>query len=400
MQKMFRNVTISSECVTNCHPDKMADRIADAILDEYLYRDENTRTGIEVMVKDNVVVLGGEVHSNAVVDCDDIVKHLYKHHFKFPENHHLQPENLKIINLIGRQSQEIHDGVDKEDGEIGAGDQGFVVGFATNETPTYMPLGHYFASQICRWIEQQATIGPDAKSQVVVEYDGEGNGSIKHILVSVMNPENTLDEIRDYIKRHITNGDMFENKGMYEKYIKDKKFEILVNPCGDWKIGGPVSDCGVTGRKIVVDQYGGYCNVGGGAFSGKDLSKVDRSGAYAARYIAKSIVAAGIADVAKVEMTYVIGEPEPVSINVVLDSNEDKISEIKEIILKHFPTRVSSIIKAFRRVNHWFRRLSDASHFGYETKDKYVSYYCYPWENEKRGKKYFEELANNIQNKE
>ena len=392
MQKMFRNVTISSECVTNCHPDKMADRIADAIFEAYLKEDEDARTGIEVMVKDNVVVLGGEVCSHAIVNVEDIVKDLYRFWFKFPENHHLSPDNLKIINLIGQQSPEIHSGVDKENGEIGAGDQGFVVGFATNETPTYMPLGHYFASQICGWIENQSTIGPDAKSQVVVEYDGDGNAEIKHILVSVMNPEDTLENIRWYIEKKIRNGEMFIHPEMYERYIKGKDFEIQVNPCGDWKIGGPISDCGVTGRKIVVDQYGGYCNVGGGAFSGKDMSKVDRSGAYAARYIAKSIVAAGIADVAKVEMTYVIGEPKPVSINVVLDRNEDKIPEIKKIIEEKFPTKVADIIKAFHHVNPYISRLSRASHFGYVTVDELMTKYSCPWENEKRGAKYFKQI--------
>ena len=387
MQKMFKNVTISSECVTNCHPDKMADRIADAILEAYLKDDEDARTGIEVMVKDNVVVLGGEVNSCATVNVEDIVKDLYRFWFNFPENHHLEPDNLKIINLIGLQSPEIHSGVDKEDGEIGAGDQGFVVGFATNETPTYMPLGHYFASQICGWIENHPKIGPDAKSQVVVEYDNEGNAAIKHILVSTMNPNHTLDEIRSLIENKIRNGEMFLNTEMYERYIKYKDFEIQVNPCGDWKIGGPISDCGVTGRKIVVDQYGGYCNVGGGAFSGKDMSKVDRSGAYAARYIAKSIVAAGIADAAKVEMTYVIGEPKPVSINIVLDRNEDKIPEIRKVIEEKFPTKVADIIKAFHHVNPYISRLSRASHFGYETIDELMTKYSCPWENEILGKK-------------
>ncbi len=391
---MFKNVTISSECVTNCHPDKMADRIADAILEAYLKEDEDARTGIEVMVKDNVVVLGGEVNSYATVNVEDVVKDLYRFWFRFPENHHLEPDNLKIINLIGQQSPEIHSGVDKVDGEIGAGDQGFVVGFATNETPTYMPLGHYFASQICGWIENHPKIGPDAKSQVVVEYDNEGNASIKHILVSTMNPNHTLDEIRKLIEEKIRNGEMFLNTEMYERYIKYKNFPILVNPCGNWKIGGPISDCGVTGRKIVVDQYGGYCNVGGGAFSGKDMSKVDRSGAYAARYIAKSIVAAGIADVAKVEMTYVIGEPKPVSINIVLDRNEDKIPEIKKVIEEKFPTKVADIIKAFHHVNSTISRLSRASHFGYETIDELIIKYSCPWENEKRGKKYFEKIIN------
>lgn len=392
MQKMFKNVTISSECVTNCHPDKMADRIADAILDEYLKKDENARTGIEVMVKDNVVVLGGEVYSHAIVDCEDVVKRMYRHAFDFPANHHLQPENLKIVNLIGRQSPEIHSGVDKGSGEIGAGDQGFVVGFATNETPTYMPLGHYFASEICRWIEKNPSIGPDAKSQVVVEYDSEGNAEIKHILVSTMNPNDSLEILRREITKLIREGVMFRNKEMYEKYIKDKDFTILVNPCGDWKIGGPISDCGVTGRKIVVDQYGGYCNVGGGAFSGKDLSKVDRSAAYAARYIAKSIVASGIANVAKVEMTYAIGEPAPVAINVIVDKNQDMVPAIKKVIEEHFPIKVADIIKSFKKVNGYFHDLSASSHFGKETFDRTLTNCSYPWENELQGKKFFDEI--------
>lgn len=393
MQNMFKNVVIASECVTNAHPDKIADRIADSILDECVIEDANSRTGIEVMVKDNIVTLGGEINTNAYVNYDDVVRGVYAK-INFPASHNLKPENIKVINLIGKQSHEISEGVDKENGEIGAGDQGFVVGFASNETPSYMPLGHYVASCLCRWIEDSHVLGPDAKSQVVVKYDGEGNASIIHILVSAMNCGLELEDVRNYVETSIRNGFGGIDYNVYKEYIKDKNFPILVNPCGSWEVGGPISDCGVTGRKIVVDQYGGYCNVGGGAFSGKDLSKVDRSGAYAARYIAKCIVAAGVANVAKVEMSYAIGKPEPISINVILDKNQDKVSEILYRIKKFFPTKVCDIIKAFSSVNGNFSMLSESSHFGLD-EEAIPNGACHPcvWEITKNGKQYFEDLA-------
>lgn len=258
--------TIVSESVTNGHPDKIADWIADSILEEYSRKDRKVRAGIEVMVKDNVVVLGGEINSNAIVDYDTIVRDVFRR-LSFPSNHHLEPENIKIINLIGKQSEEIHSGVDKSEDVIGAGDQGFVCGFATNETPAYLGLGHYISKKICRYIEKEDGLGPDAKSQVVVEYDDEGNAEIKSVLISTMHNGifDDLEETRQYVSSAFYNNLMNIDADIFEKYINGKKVPLTVNPCGAWHIGGPVSDCGVTGRKIVVDQFGGYSKVGGGA---------------------------------------------------------------------------------------------------------------------------------------
>lgn len=297
-------------------------------MDAYLIKDKETRAGIEVMVKDNVVVLGGEVSSNAIIDYDSIVRNVFKS-LKFPKNHHLEPENIKIINLIGKQSTEIHNGVDKSKDVIGAGDQGFVVGFASDDTDVLMPLGHYLAKKICQWVIGKGLgLGPDAKSQVIVEYNTESfESSVKQILVSTMHVETvTVDDVREIIKTAIKNNDINIPNEIFSKYLKENhNVEIIVNPCGTWNMGGPVSDCGITGRKLVVDQYGGYSNIGGGNLSGKDYTKVDRSGAYMARYIAKNIVASGIAKTAKVELSYVIGKPEPSSVNIELTGTNDNI---------------------------------------------------------------------------
>lgn len=320
---------ITSEFVSCGHPDKIADTIADSLLDAYLKDDKNTRAGIEVMVKDNIVVLGGEVSSNAVINYDTIVRSVFKD-LCFPSNHHLQPENIKIINLIGKQSSEIHNGVDKSDEIIGAGDQGFVVGFASDDTDVYMPLGHYLAKEICQWVAEQRDkgLGPDTKSQVIIEHDGYEN-KVKYILVSTMHDKNVdVETVRNTVKEAIfSNAVSIDNK-TFDKYLKGREsdIEVAVNPCGAWHIGGPISDCGVTGRKLVVDQYGGYSNIGGGAFGGKEYTKVDRSAAYMARYIAKNIVASGIAKTAKVELSYVIGVPEPSSVNIELGSAIESVN--------------------------------------------------------------------------
>lgn len=258
--------TIVSECVTNGHPDKIADHISDALLERFSVSDPNVRAGIEVMVKDNIVVLGGEVTSCEKVDCDDIVRSVYDT-LAFPPNHNLSSDKIKVINLIGKQSPEIHSGVDKSEDVIGAGDQGFVCGFATNETPAYLGLGHYIAKCICKYIEDADFIGPDAKSQVIVEYDEKGNAELKSILVSAMHYGN-CDDIHDMkavITEAIANNWMTMDENIHKKYILGQKWKLDINPCGPWHIGGPISDCGVTGRKLVVDQYGGYCKIGGGA---------------------------------------------------------------------------------------------------------------------------------------
>ena len=262
---------ITSEFVSYGHPDKIADTIADSLLDAYLEQDKNTRAGIEVMVKDNNVVLGGEVSSNAIINYDTIVRDIFKG-LDFPPNHNLNPENIKIINLIGKQSSEIHQGVDKSENVIGAGDQGFVVGFASDDTDVYMPLGHYMAKKICQWVASQRKLGlgPDTKSQVIViRDDATYENKVDYILVSTMHIKDIdVKEVEAIVKKAIFNNMVGFSDDIFNQYIRgnEDSIEIVVNPCGSWNIGGPVSDCGVTGRKLVVDQYGGYSNIGGGAY--------------------------------------------------------------------------------------------------------------------------------------
>ena len=340
---------IVSECVTNGHPDKIADRIADEILGEFYTLDPNTRAGIEVMVKDNIVVLGGEVTSVSTVDYDTIVRRVYQQ-LNFPEWHGLAPDKIKVINLLGKQSLEINSGVDREDGSIGAGDQGFVCGFATNETPEYLGLGQYIAKKICRFIERSEGFGPDGKSQVIVRYDSFGKAHVESILVSSMHHGtwDSLANAKAYISWSIVTNDVGFDKDIFENYIKGA--HVVVNPCGEWHTGGPVADCGVTGRKIVVDQFGGYCSVGGGNLTGKDMSKVDRSGAYMARYLAKNIVASGAADTAKVELSYMIGVPEPSSMDVQVNDEPVKSKRLSDIILNNIDLTPQGIINRFGRV--------------------------------------------------
>lgn len=376
--------TIVSESVTNGHPDKIADWIADSILEEYSRKDRKVRAGIEVMVKDNVVVLGGEINSNAIVDYETIVRDVFRK-LSFPASHHLEPENIKIVNLIGKQSEEIHSGVDKSDDVIGAGDQGFVCGFATNETPAYLGLGHYISKKICRYIEKEGGLGPDAKSQVVVEYDDEGNAEIKSVLISTMHNGifDDLEETRQYVSSAFYNNLMNIDADIFEKYINGKKVPLTVNPCGAWHIGGPVSDCGVTGRKIVVDQFGGYSKVGGGALSGKEMTKVDRSGAYMARYLAKNIVASGISDTAEVELSYMIGVPEPSSVYVSLGNNCELQDDVIEAIKNNVDLTPAGIIKRFGYCEDRYEATGRFGHYGVvESECNYIArcYELYPWE--------------------
>ena len=341
------NKVITSEFVSYGHPDKIADQIADAILDKFIEHDANARCGIEVMVKDNVVVLGGEVNSTATVDYDAVVRTVFKD-IQFPSNHGLSPYKIKVLNLIGKQSTEIHNGVDKSDNEIGAGDQGFAVGYATNETYVYMPLGHYIAKCLCQYIAKlKPTYGPDVKTQVVVEYDESGNGEVVSILVSAMHKCELMEARREleYLIRN--NQYLWLSRELFKKYLLDKSFKVDINPCGSWHIGGPVSDCGVTGRKLVVDAYGGYCNIGGGAQCGKDYSKVDRSAAYMCRYLAKNIVASGIADEVKVELAYMISVAQPVALNIEMNRNQEVSCLVKQFINDNIDLTPNGIMKRF-----------------------------------------------------
>ena len=376
--------TVVCEYVGFGHPDAVADQVSDALLDEFLKQDSNTRAGIEVMVKDNIIVLGGEVKSQGKIDYDSIVRKVFDN-LPYPANHHLSADEIKVINLIGKQSPEISRGVDKEDGTVAAGDQGFVVAMASNETEDYMPLGMHVVKKVCQYVASQTALGfgPDCKSQVITVYDEKGHAYIDSILVSTMH-QGGLEADRKTIETMIRHNRMGFSQYVLTKYFlcTAHKPKIIVNPNGEWRIGGSVSDCGMTGRKIVVNQFGGYCPVGGGNLGGKDLSKIDRSAAYMCRYLAKNIVAAGISDTAKVELSYMIGVAQPSSINIELNRNQDRTDDIIQWIKDHVDLSPSGIIRRFD--GGYTRNLHTAryGHYGKsdkEMEDKAIAR-IYPWE--------------------
>lgn len=365
----MRKSIIVSEYVSFGHPDKIADQISDALLDEFIKVDKNCKAGIEVLIKDNIVVVGGEVKCDGFINTEHIVKDVVSS-INFPSNHNLNFENIKVINLIGKQSPEINKGVEQSGGIIGAGDQGFMVGFASNETPNYLPLGVYLSKKICEHIAKfRSGIGPDVKTQVIVDYTKK-TPKVKHILVSTMHQDENIDEIRNIVQDVIlTNEKNFICQEIFVEQIKNNLDLVIdVNPCGVWRIGGPISDCGVTGRKIVVDQFGGYANVGGGCLHGKDSSKVDRSAAYMSRYIAKNIVASGIANTCKVTLSYMIGVSEPCSIDIELDNENIQIETLKREIKQHIDLTPYGIQKRFDMLNPIFRDTAILGHYGV---DKY-----------------------------
>ena len=376
--------TVVCEYVGFGHPDAVADQVSDALLDEFLRQDPNTRAGIEVMVKDNIVVLGGEVKSQGKIDYDSTVRKVFEN-LPYPVNHHLSAGEIKVINLIGKQSPEISRGVDQEGGIIGAGDQGFVVAMASNESEDYMPLGMHIAKKICQYIASQTALGfgPDCKSQVITVYDEKGHAYIDSILVSTMH-QGDLDADRKTIETMIRHNRMGFSDYVLTKYFlcTSNKPKIIVNPNGEWRIGGSVSDCGVTGRKIVVNQFGGYCPVGGGNLGGKDMSKIDRSAAYMCRYLAKNIVAAGISDTARVELSYMIGVPQPSSINIELNRSQDRTDDIIQWIKDNVDLSPSGIIKRFDGGFPRYYNTALNGHYGKtdeEMKD-FETAKLYPWE--------------------
>ena len=376
--------TVVCEYVGFGHPDAVADQVSDALLDEFLKQDPNTRAGIEVMVKDNIVVLGGEVKSKGKIDYDSTVRKVFDS-LPYPVNHYLSADEIKVINLIGKQSPEISRGVDKEDGTVAAGDQGFVVAMASNETEDYMPLGMHIAKRICQYVASQTALGfgPDCKSQVITVYDEKGHAYIDSILVSTMH-QGDLEADRKTIETMIRHNRMGFSDYVLTKYFlcTAHKPKIIVSPNGEWRIGGSVSDCGMTGRKIVVNQFGGYCSVGGGNLNGKDMSKIDRSAAYMCRYLAKNIVAAGISDTAKVELSYMIGVPQPSSINIELNRSQDRTDDIIQWIKDNVDLSPSGIIQRFDGGHPRNLHTARYGHYGKsdkEMEDKAIAR-IYPWE--------------------
>ena len=379
------NYFFTSESVGQGHPDKVADAISDAVLDQFLAYDENARVACETMVTTGQVVIAGEVRSKEYVDLQQVERDTINKIGYTKSEYKFDGDSCGILNAIHEQSDDIAQGVDNGDEENqGAGDIGIMFGYAVNETETYMPLPSYLAHMIVKTIDEirhegkvMTYLRPDSKAQVTVEYSGETNRplSIDNIVVCVQHDEfATSDEymqriIADDIRKHVF-GRMYKNiqkDWIAEKIASYQDFELLVNPTGKFVIGGPHGDTGLTGRKIIVDTYGGKGAHGGGAFSGKDSSKVDRSAAYAARHIAKNMVAAGISDEVLVQISYAIGKAEPMSVyvNTYGKSHVDMDDgEIAEKIASIFDLRPKAIERRLKLRQPMYSETSAYGHMG------------------------------------
>ena len=358
----------TSESVSEGHPDKIADQISDAVLDAILAQDKRARVACETMVKTGAAIVAGEITTDAWVDIESLARKVINDIGYNTSKVGFDGHTCAIINMIGKQSPDINQGVDrKKPEEQGAGDQGLMFGYACNEAPEYMPAPIYYSHRL---VEQQAKIRkkknsplpwlrPDAKSQVTLRYDGNKIAGIDAVVLSTQHDE-------DVKQKHLVEAVMEEIiKPVLPHKLIDKKTKFHINPTGKFVIGGPVGDCGLTGRKIIVDSYGGMARHGGGAFSGKDPSKVDRSAAYAARYVAKNIVAAGLADKCEVQVSYAIGVAEPTSISVTtFGTGKIGDEQIEKLIRGHFDLRPYGIIKMLDLIHPVYQATASYGHFG------------------------------------
>lgn len=383
---MNKKYLFSSESVTEGHPDKMCDMISDAILDAYLKKDPYARVACEVTVTTGIVTVMGEITSVAVVDITNIVRKTIKDIGYVGEKFGFNADNCAVITLIDKQSDDINIGVSSslenknfnnsfnlsmtsyeadEKETIGAGDQGMMFGFACNDTESYMPAPIYYAHKLCRRLSYVRKnkilkyLGPDGKSMVTFDYCEGKPVRIDTIVISTQHLSNVTQDIIYYdIVDHVI-------KPMMPEEFIDSNTKILVNPTGRFVKGGPCADTGLTGRKIIVDTYGGMGRHGGGAFSGKDPTKVDRTGAYAARYVAKNIVAANVADMCEVQIAYAIGVANPISIYVnTFGTSKRSDVEIEFMIKDLFDLRPASLIEQFNLRNPIYKQLAAYGHFG------------------------------------
>jgi S-adenosylmethionine synthetase len=358
----------TSESVSEGHPDKVADQISDAVLDAILAQDKTSRVAAETLVKDNMVVLAGEITTGARVNFSEVVRKTVKRIGYNDPTIGFDTHTCTVIVAYGEQSQNIAQGVDEGKGldlEQGAGDQGLMFGYACDETPQLMPLPIYLAHRL---VERQSELRrdgrlswlrPDAKSQVTIKYMDNKPDSIETVVLSTQHqPGLTHKQIEEAVIEQII-------KPVLPKNLIKGQIKYLVNPTGSFEIGGPKGDCGLTGRKIIVDTYGGSAPHGGGAFSGKDPSKVDRSAAYAARYVAKNVVAAGLAAKCLVQVSYAIGVAKPTSV-MVTTYGTGKISDEKlsALVLNHFDLRPKGIIQMLDLLRPIYEKTAAYGHFG------------------------------------
>ena len=370
----------TSESVSEGHPDKVCDQISDAILDSYLAQDPNSRVACETLIKNNTVIVAGEITSNGMPNIEEVIRNTVNEIGYNHDDLGFNGNNCEIQNLISKQSPDIAQGVNEGEGEDldqGAGDQGLMFGYACSETPVLMPapinLSHELVlkqSEV-RKNGELSWLRPDAKSQVSVVYKDDRK-TVDYVSAIVLSTQHDEDISQDEIKAKVR--EKIINPIIPTEWIKEDT-KIYINPTGKFVIGGPVGDCGLTGRKIIVDTYGGMARHGGGAFSGKDPSKVDRSAAYACRYVAKNIVAAGLAERCEVQVSYAIGIAEPTSITVdTLGTGTLSENEISQIVRDNFDLRPKNLINLLDLKRPIYKNTASYGHFGRENKD-------FSWEN-------------------
>lgn len=364
----MEKILFTSESVSEGHPDKVCDKISDSILDESLRLNNESHVACEVFASGNTVVVGGEITNYKDIDIDSIVRNVLKDIGYDKDEYGTNYKNVKVINLMKGQSEDINIGVSQEkDEDKGAGDQGIMFGYASNETSGYMPLAIVIAHKLVREATRLRKLGlfkgarPDMKSQVTIDYTDPSNVKVDTVLMSIQHdPDVDLKVFKEYIHKEIM-------QKVIASFGMNNDFKYYINPTGIFVIGGPEGDTGLTGRKIIVDTYGGYAEHGGGAFSGKDPSKVDRTAAYMARYIAKNLVAAKVCDKALIQLSYGIGMPDPISINVqTFGTSRFSDEKILEVVRKVFDCRPGMIIRNFSLKTPSFKYsdLSNYGHFG------------------------------------
>ena len=366
----------TSESVSEGHPDKMADQISDAVLDAIIKDDPHSRVAVETMVKTGMTIIAGEVRTNTYVDLEEVVRNVITGIGYDSSEVGFDGNTCAVLNAIGKQSNDIAQGVDAaENKDIGAGDQGLMFGYATNETDVLMPAPIYYSHLL---VKRQAEVRkngtlpwlrPDAKSQVTLRYDQGKPVAIDAVVLSTQHsPDISLADLQEAVRAEII------APVLPEEWLHSGT-QYHINPTGQFIIGGPVGDCGLTGRKIIVDTYGGMAHHGGGAFSGKDPTKVDRSAAYAGRYVAKNIVAAGLADRCEIQVSYAIGVSEPTSISVdTYGTGKLPDHEIINLVREHFDLRPSGLIEMLDLRRPIYQPTAAYGHFGREEEN-------FTWEN-------------------
>ena len=376
---MANNYLFTSESVSEGHPDKMADQISDAVLDEAITKDPACRVACETLIKTGMVVVAGEISTDATIEVEELVRRVVLDIGYDSSEVGFDGNTCAVLNALGKQSTDIAQGVNRSvPEEQGAGDQGLMFGYATNETDALMPAPIVFAHRL---VERQAEVRragelpwlrPDAKSQVTFQYEDEKPVGVDAVVLSTQHaPEVSDDDLSEGVMECII-------KPVLPKKWLSRGTRYHINPTGRFVIGGPMGDCGLTGRKIIVDTYGGMARHGGGAFSGKDPSKVDRSAAYACRYVAKNVVAAGLADRCEIQVSYAIGVAEPTSVMVqTFGTNKVPEEQINALIREHFDLRPYGILQMLNLIRPIYQKTAVYGHFGrnepdflWETTDK------------------------------